>query len=672
MSRRRLRRPLAAVAVLLVALVAPVISSATAQAATSSKGVVSDWGTDGSVYAILPVGDRVYVGGKFANVIDSAGVSHPASNIAVYLRSQGAFDLSFAASTDNVVTSLAASDSQLFLGGDFTTVDGVARARIASVDASTGALVGAFTANANKIVDALQVSGGRLYVGGYFGSISNGISSTARKYLARLDPATGAVDGWAPTPDGRVRSLSPSTDGTRMYLAGDFQSVNAVASQDFVSSVSTTTGADSSGFIPGNTSPFGHQNVLAVVATTDNRILLATAGYQGGCTSMNATTGAQQWTKGTNGNAQAISYIGNVVWCGGHFTGTGAIGGLTRYKLANLDLTTGAVLSFSARINSALGVWALATSPDLSRTFMGGDFTLIDGATANHFVALLDGTVRTAPSAPLNPAAVGGDAQVTLTWSAPASDGNAAVTGYTVYRSSDGVTFDIVGTTGTTREFVDTTVVNDTTYSYYVTAQNVIGTSPASTTVVATPKAFVHVAPSAPTAVTGLGATTQVTLSWQPPTDPGTDPLSGYRVHRSSTSGGAGTLVGSTSATTTSYVDTTVTSGAEYFYTVTAFSAAGESAPSAELRVVASATVPGAPVATKGGSWRTAVINWTAPASDGGAPITSYQVLKNGTVVATVSAATRSWGTSYNGSFTLQVRAVNAIGAGAASNPISF
>ena len=150
----------------MVALVAPVISSATAQAATSSKGVVSDWGTDGSVYAILPVGDRVYVGGRFANVIDSAGVSHPASNIAVYLRSQGAFDLSFAASTDNVVTSLAASDSQLFLGGDFTTVDGVARARIASVDASTGALVGAFTANANKIVDALQVSGGRLYVGG--------------------------------------------------------------------------------------------------------------------------------------------------------------------------------------------------------------------------------------------------------------------------------------------------------------------------------------------------------------------------------------------------------------------------------------------------------------------------------------------------------------------------
>ena len=672
MSRRSLRRPLAVAAALLVTLVAPVVSSVSAQAATSAKGVVSDWGTDGSVYAILPVGDRVYIGGKFSNVIDPAGVSHPASNVAVYLRSQGAFDLSFAASTDNVVTSLAVSDTRLFLGGDFTTVGGVARVRIASVDASTGAVITAFKANANKIVDALQVSGGWLYVGGNFGTINNGTSSTTRKYLARLDPTTGAVDSWAPTPDARVRSLSPSPDGTRMYLAGDFQSVNGVTSQDFVGSVSTSTGAVSSGFVPGNTSPYGHQNVLAVVATTDNRILLATAGYQGGCTSMNATTGAQQWTKGTNGNAQAISYIGNVVWCGGHFTGTGAIAGLTRYKLANLDLTTGAVLSFSARINSPLGVWALATSPDLSRTFMGGDFTLIDGATANHFVAILDGTVRTAPSAPQGPVAVGGDAQVTLTWSAPSSDGNAPVTGYTVYRSSGGAPFEVVGTTGTTRQFIDTTVVNDTTYSYYVTAQNAIGTSPASATVDATPKAFVHGAPSAPTSLTGLGSTTQVSLSWQPPSDLGTDPLSGYRVYRSSTSGVAGTLVGSTSATTTSYVDTTVTASSEYFYTVTAYSAAGESPTSTELQVVASATVPGAPVATKGGSWWTAVINWTPPASDGGSPITSYQVLKNGTVVATVSSATRSWSTSYFGSFTLQVRAVNAIGAGAVSNTISF
>ena len=665
-------RPLAAVVGALVALVTPVTTSVPAQAVTASKGVVSNWGTDGSVYAVLPVGDRVYVGGKFANVIDATGVSHPASNVAVFLSSQGVFDLSFAAATDNVVTSLAVSGTQLFLGGDFTTVDGVARARLASVDAATGAVNTAFKANINKIVDAVQISGGKLYAGGYFGTVGNGTTSTARKYLARLDPVTGAVDNWSPSVDGRVRSLSPSPDGAKMYLAGDFQSVNGSGSQAFVSSISTSTGAVSSGFVPGNTSPYGHQNVLGVVATTDNRILLATAGYQGACTSMNATTGALQWTKGTNGNAQAISYIGNVVWCGGHFTGSGAIAGLTRYKLANLDLTTGAVLSFSARINSALGVWALATSPDLSRTFVGGDFTLIDGATANHFVAVLDGTVRTAPSAPLNPSAVGGDAQVTVTWSAPSSDGNSPVTGYTVYRSSGGAPFAVIGTTGATRQLVDTTVLNDTTYSYYVMAQNAIGTSPASTTAGVTPKAFVHVTPSAPRSLTGLGTTTQVTLSWLPPSDLGTDPLTGYRVYRSSSPGGSGTLVGSTSAATTTFVDTSVTASSEYFYTLTAYSQAGESPTSSESRVVASATVPGASVATKGGSWWTAVINWTPPTSDGGSPITAYQVLRNGTVVATVSASTRSWSTSYFGSITLQVRAVNAVGVGAVSNSIGF
>jgi len=97
------------------------------------------------------------------------------------------------------------------------------------------------------------------------------------------------------------------------------------------------------------------------------------------------------------------------------------------------------------------------------------------------------------------------------------------------------------------------------------------------------------------------------------------------------------------------------------------------SAPSIEVTPVG---LPGAPtsvVATRGNA--SASLTWNAPASDGGSPITGYEVLvRQGTTVLpagppiaiTVSATTAtatglSNGTAYN----FQVRAVTALGAGA-------
>jgi fibronectin type 3 domain-containing protein len=86
---------------------------------------------------------------------------------------------------------------------------------------------------------------------------------------------------------------------------------------------------------------------------------------------------------------------------------------------------------------------------------------------------------------------------------------------------------------------------------------------------------------------TGAAASHQVSLSWTaPPSSP--DPVAGYNIYRS-TSGGANQLLNASVDAQTSYVDSTVSSGITYTYTVTSVDGQGnQSVPSSP----ASVTVP--------------------------------------------------------------------------------
>ena len=84
----------------------------------------------------------------------------------------------------------------------------------------------------------------------------------------------------------------------------------------------------------------------------------------------------------TNGNVQAVALLGGLVYCGRHFNGTRSFGGADRYKLAAVDATSGTIAAFAPRLDSALGVFALAaTGPHLE---VGGDCTTVSGAD-QHF-----------------------------------------------------------------------------------------------------------------------------------------------------------------------------------------------------------------------------------------------------------------------------------------------
>ena len=80
--------------------------------------------------------------------------------------------------------------TSVFVGGDFSTVNGATYKKIVRLRLSDGSIVTSFKANANALVQDVLLRNGWLYVSGKFTSIK----SIARSGLARLDPITGNVD----------------------------------------------------------------------------------------------------------------------------------------------------------------------------------------------------------------------------------------------------------------------------------------------------------------------------------------------------------------------------------------------------------------------------------------------------------------------------------------------
>ena len=291
-------------------------------------------------------------------------------------------------------------------------------------------------------------------------------------------------------------------------------------------------------------------------------------------------------------------------------------------------------------------------------------------------------TPATVPGVPTLNQPTAGNGSVSLSWSAPSSDGGATITSYNIYRSTtkggEGSTPFHTGVTGT--GYSDNSVTNGTTYYYEVTAVNGIGEGPASSEASATPEA------SKPGAPTGLAATAgdgYVALSWSAPSSDGGATITSYNIYRSTTKGGEGSTPFHTGVTGTGYTDNSVTNGTTYYYEVTAVNGIGEGPASNEGSATpAAVTAPSAPTGLKATAGNgSAALSWSAPSSDGGSSIQYYNVyrsttsgdeLKNAAIATNVTSTSYSDNSVPNGTtYYYEVTAVNGIGEGPPSNEAS-
>ncbi len=187
------------------------------------------------------------------------------------------------------------------------------------------------------------------------------------------------------------------------------------------------------------------------------------------------------------------------------------------------------------------------------------------------------GTVRpvVVPGAPTSLTATAGVKQIALSWTAPASDGGAAITGYTLQVSDS----DPSGTAnwadvspqpqGTATTYTHTGLADGAERWYRVAATNSVGDGAYSATATAT----THNVPGAPTNFTATAGNARVDLAWDPPASDGGAPVTMYRLRHklsSASSWGSWTELTGTTATVPG-----LTNGSAYDFEVQAQNSVG-------------------------------------------------------------------------------------------------
>ena len=395
-----------------------------------SSTALSAWQTNGIVFALAYAHGVLYVGGQFSSVRpprDPLGTGEvPRSYLAAFNATTGALIHSFSPAITGTaaspgVYSLAVSPDgkTLYAGGTFDHVNGAYRDDLAAISTATGALSTTWKPTANAKVNRIAVapSGSQIYVGGLFASLDG----VARTYAGAVD-ASGKLLRWAPVLNGPLYTLAVAPGDSQVVLGGYFQTINGV-SQNAAGAVDPVTGTANvpwgANIVPWH--PGSCTSTVKDVVISGSTAYLAAEGNGGGCFDGDfavrlGSTDSLVWQNDCLGATQALEVVKGWLFKGSHAhdcayapggfpqvpQGTGWV---TR-RLLDQSLTGGTLGHWTPGTNAGttelgvgnLGPHAMAT--DGSRLFVGGDFTTVNGKRQQGFAIFPAGADQARPRTP--------------------------------------------------------------------------------------------------------------------------------------------------------------------------------------------------------------------------------------------------------------------------------
>jgi hypothetical protein len=461
-----------------------------ADPATITADILPTPQTNGTVYSVAIVGNIVYAGGQFTSARpfgSAAGTNEvPRRNLLAFDLTTGALlpwapnvqGTPFTGTADfctRTATGQTLCDavfrirscpdgSRIYVGGDFTSINGTPRYRVAAFDTVTGNVISTFHPAVSSRVRGLAVIADRVYIGGAFTTVDG----ATRQRITAVDLTGKAVSGFSASSDADVWAMAPAADGSRVVVGGRFGKLSGVSRQG----LGTVMAAD------GSAGPWdptvGTASVSSSTAVTDVAVDGDTAFASGfdatvtfqrfeGRLAAKVNTGAVVWRDRCLGDTQAVAVAGGVVYSASHShdcqsMGVGAFN-FSSYQriIAETETARGKNVSNEPRPDMLAtfpntnggpsgctycnGPWAVAANG--SYVVYGGEFTFVNSTAQQGLVRFAVRNLAPRKSAPaaLGPVSgSGGIATANLAWTAAWDRDNAGLM-YNIFR--DGV---VVGT----------------------------------------------------------------------------------------------------------------------------------------------------------------------------------------------------------------------------------
>ena len=370
----------------------------------STGEVNTSWcpGPNGTVQALAFSGSTVYAGGAFTK-IGTETREHMAA-ICATANCEGEVAAGKATAwnpeANASVATLAISSTTVYAGGEFTTIGGEARERIAAICATANCegvvAAGKATAwnpKANGAVNTVGVSGSTVYAGGTFteigGSLRERVAAVCATAKCEGEVAAGNATAWNPELLGAV-VLTLAISGSTVYLGGEFTKAGGSARKDIaaVCAIAKCEGVIAAGKATAwkptanakvQTLAVSGANVYAGGAFTE--IAVAKRNF---IAELNAsgTVKAEAWNPNANNAVDAITVntTTSVVYFGGVLS---SIGGEPRENLAALN-SSNEVTSWSPSANKPVKTLVVSGST----VYVGGEFTSAGGETRERLAAI--------------------------------------------------------------------------------------------------------------------------------------------------------------------------------------------------------------------------------------------------------------------------------------------
>lgn len=288
---------------------------------------------NGVAWNQVMVGNTVYVAGRFTAARPAGS---PAGQNQVTRNNMLAFDLltgalktSFNPNLNGQALSVAAAPdgSRIYVGGEFTSVGGTPRSRIAALDPVTGALITSFNVGADNQVKSIVATASTVYLGGLFTRINN----TSRARIAAVRATDGGlITTFAPVMTGsidsspRVNAMTLSPDGTKLVIGGNFVTLNGSNRPGYgLGMVNPTTGASLP--LPINDLVRNAGKDAAILSLSSDGVTFYGTGYVfggggnlEGAFAANWSDGRVKWIEDCRGDSYSVYSSSTAVYVAGH------------------------------------------------------------------------------------------------------------------------------------------------------------------------------------------------------------------------------------------------------------------------------------------------------------------------------------------------------------------